>query len=96
MSVKKRWRMPKAKPGQLIAQYGREDRHNYPDLLYAWGGSGASKPDSRVLMAALEETPVFEGRSLRKELEARGYDITTLRFSIELARPATVTTGEEG
>jgi hypothetical protein len=81
--AKKRYRVPQAKPGQLLALFGRAYRQDTPDLVYSWGGSGASKPDSRILMRAIEEVPVFDGRSLREELTARGYDITTLRFSIQ-------------
>lgn len=85
MAKRKRWHIPVAKPGQLIARFGREYGGGRPDLLYAYGGGGASKPDSRILMNALEEAKIFEDRSLRQELELRGYDITTLRFSIERA-----------
>lgn len=81
----KRWREIKAKPGQIKAGYGRVD--GGLDLSYAWGGGGAQKPDVRVLMRALEDMPVFEGKSLRDVLTERGYDITTLRFSIERTRP---------
>lgn len=84
----KRWRTPVAKPGQLIARYGREEGWNKPSLVYAWGAAGASKRDSIVLMSALEGVPVHGGKSLREELTSRGYDITTLRFSIELASPS--------
>lgn len=78
----KRYREPVAKPGELKAQFGKERFSDAPDLLYAWGGSGASKSDSRVVSAALEEVPVFDGKPLRQVLKERGYDITTLRFSI--------------
>lgn len=79
----KRWHSPQAKPGELIARWGRVDRYDpKPTLVYAWGAHGASKPDSRCLMAALEEADILDGKSLRAVLEERGYDITTLRFSI--------------
>lgn len=84
MATKKRWRTIQPKPGHIVARWGKPDRWNSPDLCYAWG-SRAQKPDGRVLMRALEEAEVFEGRSLREELELRGYDLTTLRFSIALA-----------
>ena len=40
--------------------------------------------DSRMLMTAFERVILYEedGRTLRQELEARGYDITTLKFSV--------------
>jgi len=81
---RRRWRQPTAKPGELKAQYGKERHSNAPDLLYVWGGKGASKPDARVLSNALEEVPVFDGKPLRQVLIERGYDITTLRFSVSL------------
>ena len=89
----KRYRTPTAKPGELKAGYGREDRHCSPNLVYVWGGEGGQKPDARVLGSALEDkrhgyafpSMVLEQRpSLIEELEARGYDITTLRFTIGL------------
>lgn len=83
----RRWREPKAKPGELRVAWGRVE--GGLDLGYAWGGSGADKCDSRILMRALEDNEVFAGKTLREELTARGYDITTLRFSIQrLAPPA--------
>lgn len=78
----KRVYVPVAKPGQLIAKWGRPSHGELPDLSYAWGASGAAKSDARILSSAFEECDVFDGKSLRTELEARGYDITTLRFSI--------------
>lgn len=80
--MSRRFREPVAKPGELIAAYGRVDGEL--QIGYAWGGAGASKPDSRILMRALEDLPVYEGKTLAEELKARGYDLTTLRFSIRL------------
>lgn len=73
-----------AKPGQLRAGWSRPEPGCPSDLCYAWGGSGAEGSEGRLLSRALDELPVFEGRSLREELERRGYDITTLKFSIDL------------
>lgn len=97
MSGEKRWRTPKAKPGQLIARYGREVGGQSLQILYAWGGEGACKSDSRIVMRALEDLPLLGGKTLVEELIARGYDITTLRFSVERPRPtAPATEQEEG
>ena len=79
----KRIRIPTAKPGELKACYGRAERGDTPDLCYVWGGEGAASADGRVLSQALEGAEVFDGKNLRQELEARGYDLTTLRFSIQ-------------
>lgn len=91
---RKRWRTVTAKPGELKAAYGRVDG----DLCigYAWGGAGADKSDARILGAVMEDRwsrPAFplgtteERPSLIEELEARGYDITTLKFSIQKKEP---------
>lgn len=79
----KRIRVPTAKPGELKACYGRAERGDTPDLCYVWGGGGAESADGRVLSQALEGAEVFDGKNLRQELEARGYDLTTLRFTIQ-------------
>jgi hypothetical protein len=80
----KRISVPTAKEGQLVARWGRPTSGEEPDLVYAWGGKGADKSDSRCLMNALEDAPTSSGRGLRAELELRGYDISTLRFTINL------------
>ena len=83
----KRVSVPQAKVGQLIAKWGRPSKGEDPDLCYAWGGGGADKSDSRCLMGALEDAPTSSGLGLRAELELRGYDISTLRFTINLKEP---------
>jgi hypothetical protein len=81
----KRWREPKAKPNQLKAQWGKL-KHDSPDLCFAWG-DGVNKCDARLLSNAITsftfEPGSYETRpSLYDELEKRGYDMTTLKFSI--------------
>lgn len=77
----KRWRTPKAKPGELKIAYGKDCGDI--DLFYCHGGSGADKCDSRMLSHFIEDVAYFEGRNLRQELEYRGYDITTLKFTVQ-------------
>lgn len=79
---RKRWHSVEAKPGELKAAYGN-DRHNGLDVYYANGVPGTDRPDARVLAEAFEGTDVFAGKSLRQVLIDRGYDIRTLRFSIQ-------------
>lgn len=79
----RRYRAPQAKPGQLVAGYGKIEPRGQPSVCYAWGGAGACSADGRILSNALEGAPVFDGKTLVEELEARGYDLSTLRFSIE-------------
>jgi hypothetical protein len=79
-------RIPTTKPGELKAGWARVDG-NSPSVAYNWGGGGAAKSDARILSNALEEVHVHDGKTLIEELEARGYDLSTLRFSIKLKTP---------
>ena len=91
MSGKKRVRTPQPKPDHLIVAWGRTDPYNHPSLVYVYPDR-AGKCDSRVLMEAIEGPRYrpsserygsFEKEpSLAQELEARGYDLTTLRITI--------------
>lgn len=78
----RRFRMPRAKPGELLVKYGQE--HGDQDLYYCWPSNDSGmKRDSRVVMSALEEAKILEDKTLRQLLEERGYDITTLKFTIQ-------------
>jgi len=86
----KRLRKPKLKDGELRIYWGRLP-HDNPDIIFAWQGDSSMKRDSRLLYNAvvcdqpdLHTTPLFSkmNPSLIKELELRGYDITTIKFSI--------------
>ncbi len=92
--MSKRLRAPRAKPGELKAQWGKLP-HDRPDICYVWG-DGISKADSHLLHNVLtgrrlrigfigEEQHVIDP-SFMEELETRGYDITTLKFSISKKR----------
>jgi hypothetical protein len=92
----KRYRSPKVKPGELRAQWGKLDG-NDPDLCYFWG-EGIRKCDSHLLHNVLAtprlehnwDAPPDSSRlmltkygpSFLKELEERGYDLTTLKFYV--------------
>lgn len=94
--TRKRWRIPSPKPGVLEAVYGKAERYDKPSVVYVHGGAGSHRSDARFLSTWLEGRDaktgqhIFgeEGNSFVRELEARGYDITTLRFSIKLKEPA--------
>lgn len=77
---KKRVYLPPAKPGELKVGWGRLDWHSNPSLVYDAGGDGAPARHGRILM------DVFEGKNqhlnLVSILTERGYDLTTLKFSI--------------
>lgn len=96
----KRLRRPKLKDGELRMYWGREP-HDAPDVMYAWQGYEGGRADTRLLHYYLGSkrpdtsvTPLFSKMmpSLIEELKARGYDITTLQFSI-MKKPATEPTG---
>lgn len=82
--------------------YGRVDGDR-PDVCYQWGGGGANRCDASLLHHVIgspriqilygEERekygyPYKFGPSLLQELETRGYDLSTLKFSIEQKQPA--------
>ncbi|MCK5613421.1 hypothetical protein KAR91_66740 [Candidatus Pacearchaeota archaeon] len=83
----KRYRAPKARDGQLKLQWGQLPDECEPELCGAWAG-GATRTDLHLLFNMIcgernrymhcEQMP-----SLVDELISRGYDITTLKFSIE-------------
>ena len=90
-------RSPKIRPGQLRLWYGRIDGDS-PDVCGGWGGAGADKCDSHLMMGLFtsKRLALVYGEEARKlgsnykwersfieELEARGYDISTIQFSIQ-------------
>lgn len=79
-----RLRVPEAKVGELKACYGKVDGDK--DIYYCHGGGGAVGADSRMLANFIEGVE-YNGKTLKAELEARGYDTTTLKFSIQQQPP---------
>lgn len=79
---KKRIPYIEARPRTLKVAWGRWDRYNGPSLVYAHGGYGASSADSRLFMHLLEGKSQI--KNLISILDKRGYDSTTLKFSISL------------
>lgn len=89
---KKRVRTPQPKDDTLIVSWGRADQFSAPSLVYVYPNRDI-KCDTRVVMDALEGPRygytfeafgvLKEQPSLIAELEARGYDITTLKLTIE-------------
>lgn len=82
----KRFSAPRARPGQLKAQWGKLKDDN-PDICYVWG-EGVPKADSHLLhntISSKRHHPFDNSWSdgFLEELEKRGYDLTTLKFSIE-------------
>jgi hypothetical protein len=91
MAKRKVWRRRSTKPNTVAVYYGRDD-DGAIGLIGGWG-DGARRGDAMFLMWALGEDrnrPSFETfpglkkePSILAELEARGYDLTTLKISIE-------------
>ncbi|HDZ53376.1 hypothetical protein LCGC14_0043150 [marine sediment metagenome] len=89
MPEMKRYGTPRAKPGQLKAQWGKL-RDEDADLVFS-GGEGIPREDRHMLHSALSGVrwmgPLHDKwrseLSFIDELKARGYDITTLKISVE-------------
>lgn len=84
---KKRFRAPIAKPGDLKMYWGKVQDSLSHQVCGAWG-DGSSKRDLHLLFGALCEPrnrymASEQYPSIVDELIARGYDITTLKFSIQ-------------
>lgn len=86
-----RFRRPKLKDGELRIYWGKLPHEN-PDVVLAWQGDRNMKRDTNLLHYVMcsKRPKIHLGAvdwsamepSLIEELEARGYDITTLQFSI--------------
>ena len=86
----KRLRKPKLKDGELRMYWGRVE-NDAPDVVLAWQGDRSMKADTALLHMHLcsqhpdlHAKPLFSkmNPSLIEELDARGYDLKTLKFSI--------------
>lgn len=80
----KRYGTPRMKDGELKIQYGKLPHEN-PDLIIC-RGEGVARADGHLVFNMIDSSrPSYKGTirpSILEELEARGYDITTLRFSV--------------
>ena len=84
----------KAKPGEVLFFFGRLAGEDRPDHVGVWGGDGATKRHSNAVMygftgARLEADATRQtgwkfGNSFLAELEAAGFDTTTIEFSIRV------------
>lgn len=70
---------------RLVVKWGRI-RHNEPDMVFCWG-EGCHKADGALLDYYLFIATPGNGKTLAEELHERGYDLRTLRFSIEKRKP---------
>lgn len=82
-----RLRKPKIKDNTLELYWGRPYKNEPPEVMGQWG-EGCSKRDLYLLFhCLLQDIPELgsmfgTGPSLVKQLEDRGYDVSTLKFSI--------------
>jgi hypothetical protein len=65
--------------GWLTAFWGRDMRGAKKDLVFG----SPCRPDGHLLYGAFQVVELSPGKTLIQELEARGYDITTLQFSVK-------------
>ncbi len=88
-TLKKRYRILPYKPGTLRVYWGKAERWDNPSVVY----NGENNACSFLAFALEHRRPAlehFKGTfkheaepSILQELEARGYDLTTLKFSIK-------------
>lgn len=80
---RKRRKPPKRmKDGELSASYGYLHDED-GEAIYYTNGPGCRSADARVLAHAIEGVEVYDKKSLVKVLEDRGYDLKTIRFTIQ-------------
>ena len=84
--------VPRLKEGELKAVWGKESG-GAPEIIYCNGGSdelGKCSARDATLLIFVFELPmeILNGNTLKDELILRGYDITTLKFSIQLRKDA--------
>lgn len=75
------------KPGRLAMRWKKsrvDSNYGLPgDLEYAWGEPCTRRDGGLLHYVFTGELPGLGNGTFAKELIARGYDITTLRFSIQ-------------
>lgn len=73
------------KPG-LAYRFGVLDKHTGPDFIASYG-PGCDRADANLLLSTFNADWAVNGqvvqKSLVSELEARGYDTKTVRFTIQ-------------
>lgn len=89
---RKRYRIVEAKPGELKVAFGSAGTGEPADIVHAWG-DGVPKADTWLMHMffgcerARPDLTALDGYtmepSLIEQLKERGYDITTLKFSIQ-------------
>ena len=83
----------KAKPGEVLFFFGKLPDDD-PDHIGMWGGEGATKRHSNAVMSGFTEKKIElntrsfpgwkSGNSFLQELDAAGFDTSTIEFSIRI------------
>lgn len=77
----KRFRRKKLNDGELKVYWGKMPGQ-FPELIYSYQGDDIMRRDIFLMLHVLENKRPNMTTSLVEELDSRGYDITTLQFSI--------------
>lgn len=87
----------KAKPGEVLFLFVRLAGEENPDFVGMWGGEGATKRHSNAVMYGFTGKRIVDdqtrhtgwkfGNSFLDDLDAAGFDTTTIEFSIRLKKP---------
>lgn len=77
-----RGRMPSPKSGQIVVAWATE-KHSDSELVYCRKGSPLMSRDTNMLSHFFQTQLGMFDRTLTEELQARGYDMSTFRFSIQ-------------
>ena len=94
--MKKRYRIPEPKDNTLSIKFAKVRGDSAECLVYTFG-EGCEKADSSLLMCCFDMRRTYisltgeieRENSLVDELIERGYDITTLKFSIKKLKEST-------
>lgn len=82
-------RRPPMKPGTVQIFYGPESRGEPPEICVQYGGAGAGKRHGNALLSLIFGDAVFMGtRDWEARCKEYGFDITTLRISIDVTKPS--------
>ena len=72
--------MPRRRDAECLrARWSKPER----DLSYGWPAGVGTTPDGHMLYAIFAYEKVYEGRTFIEELKRRGYDVSSLLFSIK-------------
>lgn len=74
-------RRMKARPGELRVTYNRVERGENLDVVFS-RGEGVARPDGHLMHFYFSQESKPHIQRLELELESRGYDLSTMVFSI--------------